>query len=173
MQNITKADQADVPALNALINSAYRGESSKQGWTTEADLLGGVRSDEDMLRAMLKDPRTIFLKYVENDEIIGCVRLETHGKRLYIAMLTVSPRLQGGGIGKKLLKASEEEGLRQHCTSTYMTVISIRSELVAWYERHGYMRTGESKPFVVEHPRYGVSKVPLELIVLEKELEAD
>ena len=168
MPEITPASLADVPQLNALINSAYRGESSRQGWTTEADLLDGVRSDEGLLRDAINNPDTVFLKYVENGDILGCVRLDTHGKKLYLGMLTVSPKLQGKGIGKELLAAAEREALRQGCSSIYMTVISIRSELIDWYERHGYLRTGERKPFITEDARFGMAKVPLEFEVLEK-----
>ena len=168
MQVITSATQSDVPFLNTLINSAYRGESSKQGWTTEAELLEGVRSDEALLAEAINDPGTVFLKYMEGGEILGCVRLDAHGDKLYLGMLTVSPATQGKGIGKALLSAAEREALRQGCKAIYMTVISIRAELIAWYERHGYRNTGERKPFVTEDARFGVAKVPLEFVVLEK-----
>lgn len=168
MHVLSRASLADVPSLNALINSAYRGESSRQGWTTEADLLDGLRSDEPLISDALNDPDTTFLKYMEDGELLGCVRLDKHGNKLYLGMLTVSPRMQGKGIGKALLAAAEEEALHQGCTAIYMTVISIRTELIAWYERHGYLRTGERKPFITEDTRFGMAKVPLEFDVLEK-----
>ena len=162
----------DVPQLNALINSAYRGDSSREGWTTEADLLDGVRTDEGLLADALNTPNTVLLKYVEEGALLGCVRLDTHGNKLYLGMLTVSPKLQGRGIGKELLAAAEREASKQGCTTIYMTVISIRTELIEWYERHGYLRTGERKPFKTEDARFGVAKVPLEFVVLEKKLGA-
>ncbi|HYF31584.1 MAG TPA: GNAT family N-acetyltransferase [Chitinophagaceae bacterium] len=167
---ITRAVLSDVPELNTLINSAYRGESSKQGWTTEAELLDGMRCDEALLTEALLDPQTIFLKYTDNEKILGCVRLDKHGDKLYLGMLTVSPQLQGRGIGKELLKASEYEAAKLQCKTIYMTVISVRTELVAWYERHGYLRTGERKPFITEDARFGLAKMPLEFEVLEKSL---
>lgn len=167
MQAIQQATLADVPALNNLINSAYRGESSKRGWTTEAHLLDGIRCDEAMLSSLLQQPGTMFLKYADNNQLLGCVRLDKQESRLYLGMLAVSPELQGGGIGKKLLKASEQEALRQQCNAVHMTVISVRPELVAWYERHGYVRTGEIIPFTAE---VSISKEPLEMLVLEKKL---
>ena len=168
MPQITQATLNDVPQLNSLINSAYRGDSSRQGWTTEADLLDGVRSDEDLLTEAIKTPNTVLLKYVEDDKLLGCVRLDTHGNKLYLGMLTVSPGQQGKGIGKALLAAADQEALRQDCTSIYMTVISVRAELIEWYERHGYVRTGERKPFKTEDARFGLAKMPLEFVVLEK-----
>jgi len=167
MQAIQQATPLDVPALNKLINSAYRGDSSKKGWTTEAHLLEGLRCDEAMLSGLLQQPGTIFLKYIENDQLLGCVRLDKQGEKLYLGMLAVSPMMQAGGIGKKLLKASEQEALKQQCNIVQMTVLSARPELVAWYERHGYVRTGEVIPFTAEA---SVSKEPLELLVLEKKL---
>ena len=133
-------------------------------------MLDGIRSDEEMLSGLMQQPGTIFLKYLDNNETLGCVRLERHGDKLYLGMLSVSPDEQGGGIGKKLLKASEEEALCQSCNAIYMTVISARPELIAWYERHGYARTGEVKPFVAEDPKYGAAKMPLEMVVLQKQL---
>ena len=167
MQEIQQATLADIPQLNKLINSAYRGDSSKQGWTTEAHLLEGIRCDEEMLGELLQTPSTIFLKYLENDQLLGCVRLDKQGQRMYLGMLAVAPNLQGGGIGKKLLKASEQEALRRQCNVIHMTVISVRPELVAWYERHGYVRTGEVIPFTAET---SISKEPLEMLVLEKQV---
>lgn len=170
MMQIQRAVIDDVPELNRLVNSAYRGESSKQGWTTEADLLDGARSDEALLTEAVVNPQTIFLKYVENGAILGCVRLDLHGQKLYLGMLTVSPTLQGKGIGKELLKAAEQEALRLGCTAIYMSVISVRAELIAWYERHGYVRTGERKPFITEDARFGLAKVPLEFEILERSI---
>ena len=166
---ISKAELKDAPELSILINSAYRGESSKKGWTTEADLLGGVRTDAEDITALITKPFCTLLKYGNAAEkIIGCVRLEKHGNKFYLGMLTVDPLLQGGGIGKKLMKAAEAEAKKQNCDRIYMTVISDRVELIAWYERHGYKNTGEKKPFPAGDPRFGLPKKYLEFVVLEK-----
>lgn len=164
------ASTPDIPALVALINSAYRGEGSKQGWTTEADLIGGLRTDEEDLTEIFKDPDTTFLKYRnEAGQIIGCMRLQQRGDRLYLGMLTVSPTLQAQGVGKQLLKAADEIAKTKQCRAIFMTVFSVRSELVAWYERHGYHKTGEVIPFRHNEKFEVVSEeLKLEFLVLEK-----
>lgn len=167
---ITKATQKDIPELNILVNAAYRGESSKKGWTTEEHLLGGIRTDEEGLLQTFENEAITVLKYTQNDKIIGTVSLEKQGKKVYLGMLTVSPELQGGGVGKQLLKAAEVFAKEEKISKIVMTVISVRSELIAWYERHGYGRTGEIKPFPMNDPSFGKPKAFLEFIVLEKNL---
>lgn len=160
----------DVPELNILVNSAYRGESSKKGWTTEEHLLGGIRTDEEDLRALLQKENVTILKYTESGKIVGSVYLEKQADKLYLGMLTVSPELQGGGIGKKLLKAAEDFAKEQQLSTVSMTVISVRKELIEYYERRGYKHTGETKPFPMNNPKFGNPKQDLEFIVMEKEL---
>lgn len=167
---ITKANKKDIPELNILVNSAYRGESSKIGWTTEEHLLEGIRTDEKGLLQTFENELITVLKYTQNDKIIGTVSLEKQGTRLYLGMLTVSPELQSGGIGKQLLKASEAFAKQEKIFKIVMTVISVRTELINWYERHGYVRTGEKKPFPMDDPNFGKPKEFLEFIVLEKSL---
>jgi ribosomal protein S18 acetylase RimI-like enzyme len=165
---ITKASSADVPRLSVLVNSAYRGEGSKKGWTTEADLLGGQRTDENGLQKMIDHPAAAILKYTDaQEQIVGCVYLEKKPAGLYLGMLTVSPELQGAGIGKHLLAAAEAYAKETGCSAIIMTVISVRAELIAWYERHGYQRTGETQPFPAD-PAFGLPKQSLEFIVLQK-----
>jgi ribosomal protein S18 acetylase RimI-like enzyme len=167
---ISVAELKDVAELNALVNSAYRGESSKQGWTTEADLLGGIRIDDERLIELIQKPDSVILKYTESNKIIGCVHLEKKGDRMYLGMLTVSPSLQARGIGKELMQASEAHTKKQNCTAVYMSVITDRTELLAWYERHGYKNTGIRKQFPSEDPRFGLPKKKLEFVILEKDL---
>lgn len=169
---ITKAVVADATELNVLVNSAYRGDSSRQGWTTEADLLDGTRIDVEAIKDLILTPGITILKYSEGNEILACVELKKENEKLYLGMLTVRPHLQGKGIGKILLKAAEEEAHNQKCTSIFMTVISVRKELIDWYMRHGFKPTGEKKPFAFNDPRFGQPKQPLEFIVLEKYLGA-
>ena len=167
---ISKADAHDIPALVILVNSAYRGEGSKKGWTTEADLLGGIRVDEDSLADMINKNDSVILKCVnENNQIIGCVYLQKQQQKLYLGMLTVLPQLQTAGIGKALLKESENYALLINCSAMVMTVISVRKELIEWYERRGYINTGETKPFPTD-PAFGIAKQKLEFIVMEKKL---
>lgn len=166
---ILYAALADVPQLNVLVNGAYRGDSSRLGWTTEADLLDGIRIDEERLTAMITMPDSVILKYTdEHHRLIGCLHLERHGDKLYLGILAVSPLLQNRGIGGQLLLASEEEARRAGCSGIYMTVIDGRTELIDWYLRHGYYLTGERKPFPSHDPRFGLPKKHLEFIVMEK-----
>jgi ribosomal protein S18 acetylase RimI-like enzyme len=167
--SISPATEADIPALDKLVNSAYRGESSKKGWTTEADLLGGIRTNETNLRAMLQHVNATILKYEEAGQLVGCVYLEQKGDDLYLGMLTVSPTAQANGIGKQLMAAAEQRANDLHCRAVTMTVITVRHELIAWYERRGYRATGETKPFPND-PNFGLPKQPLEFIVMEKAL---
>ncbi len=167
---ITKATLEDVLELDTLVNSAYRGDSSRQGWTTEADLLDGTRTNAEGIAEIIETPGTILLKYVEADKILGCVELKNENGKLYLGMLTVQPSLQGKGIGKELLIASEAEAKKQNCSSIFMTVISIRKELIDWYLRHEYKMTGERKPFAFTDPRFGQPKTKLEFVVLEKKI---
>jgi len=167
---VTKAVLTDVPQLNTLVNSAYRGETSKQGWTTEADLLDGMRIDEEMLTAYFHDENITILKNIdENGVINGCVYLELRKPKLYIGMFSVSPTLQGKGIGRDLLLAAEEQARQLNIHTLSMTVISIRRELIDWYKRRGYQPTGEILPF---HPgeKFGTARQHLELAVLEKNI---
>jgi len=167
---ITKAIAEDALELDKLVNSAYRGDSSRLGWTTEADLLDGTRTDAAAIKELIETPGITILKYVESNEILACVELKRESNKLYLGMLTVKPMLQGKGIGKELLKAAEEEARKLTCTSIFMTVISVRKELIDWYVRHGYHFTGERKPFAFNDPRFGQPKMKLEFVMLEKKL---
>lgn len=167
---ISKAQLNDVESIARLVNSAYRGDHAKKGWTTEADLIDGTRTDAAALADIIKKPDTTILKFEQDEKIIGCVELKTVDSKLYLGMLTVEPSIQGGGIGKKLLAAAEDFGRAKGCKSVYMTVITIRTELVDWYKRHGYADTGERKPFQFNDPRFGQPKRKLEFLVLEKQL---
>lgn len=171
MKQIIPATIEDADALSTLVNSAYRGESSKQGWTTEADLLDGTRVDSDLIAEQIKKDKNTILKYVADDKILACVELTRKGDSLYLGMLTVNPALQGKGIGKEMLKAAERQALTQNCHTVFMTVISARKELIDWYVRHGFTNTGKRKPFHFNDPRFGQPKQQLEFLVLKKKLK--
>lgn len=167
---ITRAIPEDANELSVLVNAAYRGDSGRQGWTTEADLIDGTRTDAELLKAVIEKPGSMILKYVDNDSIIGCVELRKEGDKLYLGMLTVNPTVQGKGIGKALLNASEQEASRLRCKAIFMNVLTVRKELIDWYIRHGYHDTGKRKPFAFTDPRFGFPKQPLEFMILEKDL---
>lgn len=169
---ILPATALDADELNVLVNSAYRGDSSRRGWTTEADLIDGTRTDAALLAELLQKPETVILKYVEKGKTLGCVELRKDKGRLYLGMLTVQPDIQGKGIGKELLRAAERWARKQQCTAIFMNVLSVRHELIGWYLRHGYQVTNERKPFAFTDPRFGQPKTQLEFVVLEKDLTA-
>jgi GNAT superfamily N-acetyltransferase len=167
---VTIATAEDIPHLVSLLNSAYRGETSKKGWTTEADMVNGdLRTDETDLQRLMQQPVTTFLKYTnENNKIEGCVFLQKRNGKMYLGMLSVDPSLQAKGIGKEIMLSAEEYALQQGCPAIYMRVISIRHELIAWYERKGYYQTGEHQPF--EDSRFGTASKAFDFIVLQKDL---
>ena len=167
--NTREATLNDIPALNALVNGAYRGESSKGGWTTEADLLGGIRTSEEALMEMINKPNAVILVAENNNQLQGCVYLEQQQDALYLGMLTVMPLLQGKGLGAQLLTAAEERAYRLGLPKIKMTVITVRDELIAWYKRKGFIDTGEREPFPND-PKFGIPKQPLEFLVMEKKL---
>ena len=169
---ITPAGPADIPALVLLVNSAYRGLDGQQGWTNEAHLIGGPRTFAADLEELLQNPGATILKCTAPDgTILGCVYLQTQGDKLFLGLLSVLPSQQNAGTGKLFLAAADDYARLHHCTCIHITVISVRPELIAWYERHGYRRTGELEPFHAGD-RFGTQKQKLELAVLEKPLSA-
>lgn len=127
------AVQSDIPDLVLLINSAYRGEVSKKGWTTEANLISGdIRTDKSQMEEQMKAPGAVFLVYQnEVGTLEGSVFLHKKGDKLYLGMLSVLPELQAKGIGKKLMSAAEAYAMQENCNSIYMRVISERHELIS------------------------------------------
>lgn len=170
--SITPATPADIPALVALVNSAYRGEDGQQGWTHEGHLIAGSRTNAAGIEELLDSPGATILKYTSpTGALLGCVFLQQQAGKLYLGLLSVLPTQQGTGIGKQLLAAADDYARRHHCTAIHITVITARPELLAWYERHGYRRTGELQPFHAGE-KFGIQKQPLELAVLEKPIPA-
>jgi ribosomal protein S18 acetylase RimI-like enzyme len=163
---IRPATIGDVPELVRLVNSAYRGEG---GWTGEAHLIGGPRTGEADVEELVQDSGGVILTDWEGDELTGCVYLKKEGEKIYLGMLSVWPAKQGLGIGKRLMAAAAEYAGEQHCKAIRITVISVRAELIAWYERHGFRRTGEMERFHAGE-KFGIQKRRLELAVLEKEV---
>ncbi len=169
--NISEAADKDITEICALVNSAYRGETSRKGWTTEADLLDGIRIEETTLKYYLHEQESVILKCTnENQEITGCVYLKKEDEYLYLGMLTVAPHLQAKGFGKLLLNAAEEKAALCNCKSIVMTVITSRHELINWYKRHGYYETGLKKPFPKDE-KFGKPKFTLEFMVMEKNMQ--
>jgi len=167
------AKSSDIDALHKLIECAYRGDSARKGWTHEADLLGGQRTDREALLEIVKDENQVILLALADNILTGCVQLSRVTDTVsYLGLLTVNPEMQAGGIGKQIIAAAEQF-VREKWSSGMMemTVIDKRSDLIAYYERRGYQRTGETRPFPMDDPRFGLPKTKeLEFIVLRKAL---
>ncbi|MBC6110882.1 GNAT family N-acetyltransferase [Pedobacter fastidiosus] len=170
--SISRANSTDVPFLHKLINSAYRGDESKKGWTTEAEILGGIRIDEQTLKNYFDKAHIRILKYNDtNGVILGTVYLELKKPEVYLGLFAVSPTLQAKGIGKALLQEAEAYALANGCDRIAISVISSRIELIEWYKRNGYIITGTSIAFEEIEGRFGEPKQnDIVLIGMEKHL---
>ncbi len=159
---------AEAVAITSLVNTAYRGDTGRRGWTTEADLLDGTRISAETTRALFTDPTCTLLVGEADGHLVACVELRQDGQRLYVGMLTVAPQLQGQGIGTLLIDAAQTHARSLGLQSLVMTVISVRHELIAWYVRLGFRPTGETRRFSFTDESFGIPRMPLEFAVLEK-----
>lgn len=156
----------DVPALVALIESAYRGEASRAGWTTEADLLGGQRTDAEGVAAVVRAPGSRLLVTERDGEAVACCQVERRAgaegePAAYFGMFAVRPTLQGAGLGRAVLAEAEHTAVAAwSAREMQMTVLSVRAELIAWYLRRGYTRTGRRSPFPYGDERFGIPRRP-------------
>ena len=171
------ATSADIDALVALVESAYRGDASRAGWTTEADLLDGRRTGADDIQACIDRPQSVILLAEGADadgraDLLACAHVAEEDGAGYFGMFSVRPDRQGGGIGKHVLAECERIARDEwRLPAMRMTVIDIRDELIAFYERRGYRRTGTKKPFPYGDERFGLpTRDDLRFEVLEKEL---
>jgi ribosomal protein S18 acetylase RimI-like enzyme len=162
---------ADVPAIVALVESAYRGDSGRRGWTTESDLLDGQRTDAAGVASLLDQPGSMLLLAERDGVLLASCHIERRGDSGYFGMFAVDPAQQGGGLGKAVLAEAERIAREQwRCHTMHMTVIVQREELIAWYERRGYRRTGEYQPFPYGDERFGIPRRDdLRFEVLRKE----
>jgi ribosomal protein S18 acetylase RimI-like enzyme len=157
------ATKADIDAIVALTESAYRGDASRVGWTTEADLLDGQRTDAREVAELIANPYVRLLLAERDGELLAsCVVERLSGEHAgdgYFGMFSVRPDAQGNGTGRALLAEAERIARDEwQARAMRMSVIDVRNELIAWYERRGYRRTGEYKPFPYGDPRFGIPK---------------
>ncbi len=162
---IAPASPADAPTLKTLLETAYRGDSARQGWNHEADILDDERITREELDALLADPAVTILTARDQSALIGCVAVTRKDGTLgYLGMLCVLPTLQSSGLGRRLLDAAEDHARALGLSAMEMTVIEGRDALIAWYVRRGYAFTGERRPFPV------LRDPPVTFVVLEKPL---
>lgn len=166
------ATAADTDAVVALVESAYRGDSSRAGWTTEADILQGQRTDPQGVLAVIEQPAGRLLVFERDGDPVACCQLEHRGEVAYFGMFAVRPTAQGAGLGKQIMALAERVAQESWgVTEMQMTVITVREELIAWYERRGYRRTGKLTPFPYGDERFGVpQRDDLEFELLTKPL---
>ncbi|MDR2871002.1 MAG: GNAT family N-acetyltransferase [Xanthomonadaceae bacterium] len=174
MSNLTfrSATVADIPTIIRLVTSAYRGNVSRQGWTTEADLLDGPRIDPEVLRHDIERPHSRVLLAEIDSDLVACAHVAIEDDAGYFGMFAVRPDQQSSGLGKKVMTEAERiVGKEWQLPIMKMTVIDLRDELIAYYERRGYVRTGIKKPFPYDDVRFGIPKRDdLRFEVLEKSL---
>lgn len=171
---IRDARTGDIAALHALIESAYRGEASRAGWTTEADLLGGQRTDPEELADILADPEQTLMTAWDGDDLLACIRIQRQSDGAgYFGMLSVSPTRQASGLGRRMVGAAEAAlAQRFGARLVRISVFPQRDTLIAWYERLGYRDTGRTLPFDYDNLRLGVAlRDDLHFIVMEKPLD--
>jgi ribosomal protein S18 acetylase RimI-like enzyme len=161
---IRQAEHKDSEAIIALVDSAYRGESSRAGWTTEADLLDGRRTFTEEVEAIIAAPQNKIILLESDDALLASIHIKKSGSnenkgRAYLGMFAVSPNFQNQGIGKTVLSYVEKFVVEEwQCSEMEMTVIRQRLELIGWYEKLGYRVTGETRAFPYGDERYGVPK---------------
>jgi len=153
------AQQADISDIVSLVESAYRGASSFQGWTTEAAFIDGQRTDDKEVTELMSKSDSIFMLCYQSQQLTGSVQLERQKDKAYLGMFAVDPDIQGSGFGSSLLKQAESYARDEWDSKAMrMTVITIRDELINWYLRQGYTATGIFKQFPYEEPRFGRPK---------------
>jgi ribosomal protein S18 acetylase RimI-like enzyme len=168
-----RATLADVDRLCVHVQHAYRGDESRKGWTTEAHLLDGQRTDPRELEALVDGGEAQQLWLLERgNELLGSMLVKRESADVaHVGMIAVRPDLQGQGVGRALLERAEQIAAAQGCTRLEMTVIGQRSELIAWYERRGFKQTAEQRPFPYSDQRFGLPRRPdLYFVVLEKQV---
>jgi len=169
---IRLANPDEAQQITALIERAYRGEESKSGWTSEADLLTGPRTSVDEIAAIMREPLARFLVATDGTkDLAACALIRNEEASGYFGMFAVRPNIQGAGLGKAMLDAAERN-IKDlwRLNTVYMTVINLRHELIAYYERRGYKRTGERKPFPFDLPSLGATRTDFHLTVLRKSI---
>ena len=169
--SLQTATEKDIPAIVALMNGAFRGKDAERGWSTEAGYITGDRTSEALIREEIAAGATFLLAHdPDTGQLQGCVSLKPLSPQTwYLGSLTVKPALQNSGFGRLLLNAAEQYASEHGAGTIEITVVNIRGTLIAWYERRGYRRTGELRPFPYGDHRFGIpQRDDLEFVVFQK-----
>jgi len=169
MLSFHKAELSDAAAIAELVNSAYRGETSRVGWTTEADLLDGLRITTPEVATLIRREDAFVLAGVLRDQVVACIACEHHENTAKFGLIAVKPALQNKGYGREMIQAAQAITAREwRVSGFYMSVITLRTELIEFYERLGFERSGQFEDFP-EKPDLWQPKVqPLALEYLVK-----
>ena len=164
------ADLTDVPRVAALVELAYRGPKAATSWTNEAAILSGPRSSPAEVESLVRDGNSRFVLALQGDRLVGSALIQQYADGAYFGMFAIDPDAQGGGLGKAIVAQCEQAAQELWGASFLrLTVISLRTELIGWYERRGFVQTGEHEPFPFETAT-GALRTDFDLIVLEKPL---
>ncbi|HEY3249665.1 MAG TPA: GNAT family N-acetyltransferase [Ignavibacteria bacterium] len=161
----------DSEKICSLVNSVYRGDNAKKGWTTEADLLGGIRININTVNDVINRENNVILLALIEDKVVGCVHLEKKNSKCHLGMLSVDVDYQDKKIGRALMDESETYAKNTFgCREMEMKVIGQRTELIDYYLRRGYKLTEEKEPFIVS-THFGEPKIDnLYFIYMVKQL---
>ena len=145
------ATAADAEEIAGLVNRAYRPAPGLEGWTHESALVAGPRTSAEMVRALQRRGSAV-LVLCRAGRIVACVHVEAkpseHGAAAYIGMLATEPVEQAIGLGKRMLACAEEYAVAEFGARVFrMSVLVSRPELLAFYLRRGYVRSGALEGF--------------------------
>jgi N-acetylglutamate synthase-like GNAT family acetyltransferase len=167
-----RAVASDAENLVDLIKSAYRGEASRSGWTSEADFVGGDRIDANQVLSMIESVDSCFLVLERAGEIVGCCHIQKQGEgNTYFGTFSIRPTLQGRGLGDRLLSEAEREASAAYgAAELEIVVLGQQEKLIEWYERRGFRRTGDTQPFPADERFARPLRDDLYFVVLKKDL---
>jgi N-acetylglutamate synthase-like GNAT family acetyltransferase len=169
-----QAVESDAKDLVKVIRSAYRGDISRRGWTSEADLVGGDRIDVDQVLALAEANNSFFLVLEKNGEVVGCCHVESRGGGCcYFSTFSINPALQGAGLGDYLLREAELLAVATYkSTQMELAVLDQQTKLIEWYRRRDFSFTGETRPFPVDEKFAKPLRENLYFVVLKKDLRS-
>ncbi len=153
--SVRRAHADDSPAIAALVNRAYQVESF---------FVDGERTNAAEIAEMSRTGAFLVLEQARG-ELAAAVFVDSHGDSAYIGMLSVSPDMQGRGLGKRLVRIAEALGEAMGCSSVGLKIVNLREDLGRWYRSLGYEEVGTS-----EYVRHRPVKQPCHFIEMRRRL---